>query len=104
MGTRRPMARLYVDPASGWELPVDGGVVTQGYGPENTDPSVRALYRKGYHTGIDIGGVSENAPIKAPRDASVILAGPNAGYGNCVILECNDGLRILFGHLFRIGV
>ena len=98
------MATLYVDSASGWELPVDGGVVTQGYGPENTDPSVRSLYRKGYHTGIDIGGVSENAPIKSPRDASVILAGTNAGYGNCVILECSDGLRLLFGHLCRIGV
>jgi hypothetical protein len=98
------MATLYVDPASGWELPVDGGVITQGYGPENTDPSVRGLYRKGYHTGVDIGGVAENCPIKSPRDASVILAGPNAGYGNCVILECSDGLRLLFGHLFRIGV
>ena len=98
------MPNLYVDPATGWELPVEGGVITQGYGPENTDPSVRNLYRKGYHTGIDIGGVAEGAIVIAPRDATVILAGTNAGYGNCIILECRDGRRALFGHLCTIGV
>ena len=98
------MAKLYVDPATGWELPVQGGVITQGYGPENTDPSVRHLYRKGYHTGVDIGGVSEGAPVLAPRDATVLLAEVYGGYGNCVILDCGEGVRALFGHLFKIAV
>ena len=98
------MGKLYVDPATGWELPVEGGVITQGYGPENTDPSVRHLYRKGYHTGVDIGGVSEGAPVLAPRDATVLLAEVYGGYGNCVILDCGEGVRALFGHLFRIAV
>ncbi len=98
------MPNLYVDPATGWELPVQGGVVTQGYGPENTDPSVRGLYLKGYHTGVDIGGVLEGATVLAPRDGTVVLAGPNAGYGNCIIIECQDGHRALFGHLCAIGV
>jgi murein DD-endopeptidase MepM/ murein hydrolase activator NlpD len=95
---------LYVDPATGWELPVEGGVITQGYGPENTDPSVRALYRKGYHTGIDIGGVAEGTPVLAPQDSTVLLAGVNGGYGNCVVLDCGGNLRRLFGHLSRIAV
>lgn len=95
---------LYVDPVTGWELPVHGGVITQGYGPENTDPSVRHLYRKGYHTGIDIGGIGTDTPILSPRDATVVLAEVNAGYGNCVIIECADGHRALFGHLNTINV
>lgn len=98
------MARLYVDPVTGWEIPVDGGVVTQGYGPENTDPSVRHLYRKGYHTGIDIGGIIEGAPVLAPRDGAVVLADVHGGYGNCVILDFGDGVRALFGHLSSLGV
>ena len=98
------MQKLYVDPATGWELPVEGGIVTQGYGPENTDPSVRHLYRKGYHTGTDIGGIAEGAPIVAPRDATVILAGVHGGYGNCVMIDCGDGTRALFGHLSSIAV
>ncbi len=98
------MAKLYVDPTTGWELPVQGGVVTQGYGPEHTDPSVQHLYRKGYHTGIDIAGVGEGAPVIAPRNATVTLAGTNAGYGNCVILDCGDGVSALFGHLVRTAV
>ncbi|MCA9829969.1 MAG: M23 family metallopeptidase [Dehalococcoidia bacterium] len=98
------MGLLYIDPATGWELPVAGGVVTQGYGPENTDPSVRHLYRKGYHTGIDIGGVALDAPVVSPRDATVVSADVNGGYGNCVVLECEDGAQALFGHLNTISV
>lgn len=98
------MGVLYVDPETGWELPVAGGVITQAYGPENTDPSVRHLYRKGYHTGIDIGGIWTDAAIVSPRDATVVLAGVNGGYGNCVIIECADGAQALFGHLNSINV
>ena len=98
------MAKLYFDPATGWLLPVQGGIVTQGYGPANTDPAVAHLYRKGYHTGIDIAGVSSGADILAPAAGTIALAGLNAGYGNCVIIERSDGVAMLFGHLSRIDV
>ena len=98
------MGILYVDPATGWELPIEGGVITQGYGPDNTDPSVRHLYRKGYHTGVDIGEVALDAPVVSPRDATVVSADVNGGYGNCVIIECEDGAQALFGHLNTISV
>jgi murein DD-endopeptidase MepM/ murein hydrolase activator NlpD len=98
------VSSLYVDPTTGWELPVFGGIVTQGYGPENTDPSVRHLYRKGYHTGIDIGGVGEGTPILSPRDGTVALAEWFGGYGNTVIVDCGGGCSALFGHLSEIGV
>lgn len=98
------MSSLYTDPNSGWVLPVFGGVITQGYGPENTDPSVRHLYRKGYHTGIDIGGVAEGTPVLAPREGTVSIAGVNGGYGNCVVVDHADGTKALFGHLSRMSV
>lgn len=98
------MPPLYLDPSTGWLLPVQGGVVTQGYGPENTDPSVRHLYRKGYHTGIDIASVPEGTPVLAPCDGTITIAGVNGGYGNCVVIDRGDGTSALFGHLVRIDV
>ena len=98
------MAEQYLDPASGWLLPVHGGSVTQGYGPENTDPSVRHLYRKGYHTGIDIADVAEGTDIVAPCAGLVSIAGTNGGYGSCVVIERGGGISVLFGHLSRIDV
>ena len=81
------MANQFLDSQTGWLLPVQGGVVTQGYGPENTDPSVRALYLKGYHTGIDIAGVQEGADVVAPCSGVVSHAAVKGGYGNCVMIE-----------------
>jgi murein DD-endopeptidase MepM/ murein hydrolase activator NlpD len=98
------MGKLYVDPGSGWLLPVQGGVITQGYGPENTDASVRHLYLKGYHTGIDIAGVTEGTDVLSPCEGIVSHASSFEGKGNCVILDRSDGVQVLFGHLSRIDV
>ncbi len=98
------MGEQYVDPVTGWLLPVHGGIVTQGYGLENTDPSVRHLYIKGYHTGIDIGGVAEGTDIFSPCDGVVSIAGLNRGYGLCVVIERGGGQSVLFGHLSRLDV
>ena len=65
---------------------VHGGVITQGYGPENTDPSVRHLYRKGYHTGIDIWN-SGNTPIYAALGGTVPDTWPEIWDWNRAILE-----------------
>ncbi len=98
------LTQLYTDPATGWMLPVWGGVITQGYGPEGTDPSVRDSYVKGYHTGIDIAGVPEGTPVISPGEGAVSFVGPNGGYGNCVIIDRDDGIAMLFGHLCTIAV
>lgn len=98
------MGEMYADPTTGWLLPVQGGVITQGYGPEHTDPSVRDRYVKGYHTGVDIAGVAEGTAVIAPQDATVVLAGPNGGYGQCVVLDCGNSITALFGHLSRLSV
>ncbi|MFN0145903.1 MAG: peptidoglycan DD-metalloendopeptidase family protein [Dehalococcoidia bacterium] len=98
------MSKLYIDPATGWALPVVGGKIEQGYGPENTDPAVKHLYRNGYHPGIDIAGVSEGTDVISPCDGVVSHADVFEGKGNCVIVDRPDGLQVLFGHLFRIDV
>lgn len=98
------MAPQYLDPRSGWLLPVQGGIITQGYGPENTDPSVRHLYLKGYHTGVDIAGVPEGTDVIAPFPGAITIAGVFEGKGNCVALQREDNVLVLFGHLSRIDV
>ncbi|MCC7364002.1 MAG: M23 family metallopeptidase [Dehalococcoidia bacterium] len=98
------MPALFFDASTGLELPVQGGVVTQGYGPANTDPSVRHLYRKGYHTGIDIAGVPEGTAVLTPRGGTVINTAEFEGKGICVIVETVEGAKLLFGHLSRSSV
>lgn len=98
------MAEMERDRESGLLLPVPGAVITQLYGPENTDPEVQHLYRKGYHTGIDFSGVPEGTPVLSPAEGTVVIAGQNAGYGECVVLRRDDGSEVLFGHLSSIAV
>jgi uncharacterized protein YraI len=98
------MRTLSADPVTGLLLPVDGGVVTQLYGPENTDPEVRSLYRKGYHTGIDFAGVPEGTLVFSPTAGTVTLAEENGGYGLCVVLQRDDGVEMIFGHFSRVSV
>lgn len=98
------MSNLTHDPATDWLSPVPQAVITQLYGPENTDPGVRHLYRKGYHTGIDFAGVPEGTPVRSTTAGTVIHAGTNGGYGECVVVQRGDGVEVLFGHLCSIAV
>lgn len=56
------------------------------------------------HTGVDIDGFNmEGAPIVASRAGTVILAGWNGGYGNCVMIDHGDAVT-LYGHMSSIAV
>ncbi|MCC6417317.1 MAG: peptidoglycan DD-metalloendopeptidase family protein [Gemmataceae bacterium] len=102
------MSRLFEDPHSGLLLPVPGDrpigrpFVSQGYGPENTDPSVKKYYAKGYHPGIDIAGVPEGTPILSADTGVVRIAGVFEGKGNTVGIERDDGVLAIYGHMTRI--
>ncbi|MGD9678377.1 MAG: peptidoglycan DD-metalloendopeptidase family protein [Vulcanibacillus sp.] len=75
----------------GW--PTYGGIITSPYGP-----------RWGtFHYGIDISGVSDRT-IKAADNGTVSFAGYNGGYGNCVIINHENGIQTLYGHLSTISV
>lgn len=87
------------------------GPVTQGYGPANTAPELRAVYRKGYHTGIDFGAAA-GTPVVAVRDGVVTAAGPDLGrgetwgidgYGLRVVLDAGD-VELWHGHLSEVLV
>jgi len=55
------------------------------------------------HSGIDIGA-GYGASVSAAKGGTVILAGYNGGYGNCVVINHGGGLSTLYGHLSSVDV
>lgn len=57
------------------------------------------------HTGVDIDGFNlEGSSIVAADSGTVIKAEWYGGYGNCVIIDHNNGYQTLYGHLSSIYV
>ena len=55
------------------------------------------------HTGVDIGAES-GATIIAADGGTVVIAGVNSGYGNCVMIDHGNGYKTLYGHMSSIAV
>ncbi|MDR3552853.1 MAG: peptidoglycan DD-metalloendopeptidase family protein [Clostridia bacterium] len=55
------------------------------------------------HSGIDIA-CAQGTPIMAADGGTVIFAGWDSGYGNCVIIQHSNGLQTLYGHASRLLV
>jgi murein DD-endopeptidase MepM/ murein hydrolase activator NlpD len=69
------------------------GTVTSGFG-----------YRWGaLHAGIDIAN-NQGTPVHAAKAGTVILAGWNGGYGNCIVIDHGGGFSTLYGHNVRLRV
>ncbi len=64
-----------------------------------TNP-VSGIYK--LHAGIDIGA-SYGTKIYAAASGTVILAGWNGGYGNCVMVNHGNGYTTLYGHMSSIA-
>ena len=57
------------------------------------------------HSGVDIDGAgASGCPIVAADGGTVILASWYGGYGNCVIIDHNNGYKTLYGHMSSISV
>ena len=93
-GTPAPSGSVATGPASasGLAWPVSG-TLTSTFGP-----------RWGrMHEGIDVAGGS-GTPIGAAAAGTIILAGPNGGYGNLVVVDHGNGLSTAYAHLSSISV
>jgi len=76
----------------------DSGMVWPASGPVTSGFGMRWGR---LHSGIDIGA-GYGAPIRAAMSGTVILAGYNGGYGNCVVIDHGGGLSTLYGHMSSV--
>lgn len=96
-----PFATTVVSPGSGsarFGWPIQGGVLTQGFGPSVLwlEPAMFGFAH--FHTGLDLA--SPNTMVTAAADGVVAVVGSGmTGYGNYVIIVHSDGFVTLYGHL-----
>jgi murein DD-endopeptidase MepM/ murein hydrolase activator NlpD len=75
------------------------GPVTAGFG-ERLDP----MSGEGaFHAGMDIAS-PVGTPVESTADGIVLAAGPDAGYGNAILIDHGSGISTRYGHLSRINV
>lgn len=55
------------------------------------------------HNGLDMSG-SMGEPILACRPGVVVIAGPQGGYGNAVVIDHGGGMATLYAHQSKIAV
>lgn len=83
-----------------YPLPNEKGIkISSGFG-DRVHPVKK---QKSFHSGIDIP-CAEGTNVVSVEDGIVIFAGVQAGYGNFVMIQHNDGYITCFGHLSKILV
>ena len=75
------------------------GTVTSEFGPRRSPFSGR----RQFHDGIDIAA-PQGTPVYAAADGSIVFAAYQRGIGNVIILDHENGLRTLYGHLSGYAV
>lgn len=76
--------------------PMEGFIVTQEFGW--TDFALAGGYGGNPHNGIDLSA-PYGASVHAASGGEVILSSWYRGYGNCVIIDHENGLWTLYGHM-----
>lgn len=74
--------------------PIAGGLVTSEFGGRWGS----------FHSGIDIAGFPEGTPAVAALSGTVTFAGWDGGYGYCVIMEHEGGVKTRYAHASAIFV
>lgn len=75
------------------------GPITSAFGPR-VDPVSGA---PGFHPGDDLQ-VTYGTPIHACRAGVVVIAGPEGGYGNAVVIDHGGAMATLYGHQASLAV
>jgi murein DD-endopeptidase MepM/ murein hydrolase activator NlpD len=76
--------------------------ITEGFGAEQTDPSLRSFYQQfalAGHDGVDFG-VPIGTTIRSVDEGNVVLAGPG-DYGITVVIQHSWG-KSYYGHLSQV--
>lgn len=81
-----------------WPVQVATKYITSKFGPRKRPTSGASTL----HNGIDIG--VSYVPVYAAKSGTVVLAGWNGGFGNCVIISHGVGFTTTYGHLSSINV
>ncbi len=83
-----PVEKALTEP----ELPVDGRISSeQGWRQDPINGETR------FHAGTDIAA-PEGTPIRAVAEGRVIESGRKGGYGNTVVIQAQDGRKMLYAH------
>ena len=74
--------------------------LTDRFGPREKHP---VTGQATFHYGVDVGA-GYGSSIYAAASGTVIFAGQNGGYGNCVMINHGNGYTTLYGHMSSISV
>ena len=101
-----PAASTVLSPVTGrsrFAWPIQGAVLTQGFGPSTLwlEPSMFGFAH--FHTGLDLASSNPGVTAAAAGVVAVVGAG-TTGYGNYVIIVHSDGFVTLYGHLAQMMV
>lgn len=83
-----------------------GGAVVPGYTRVSSTYGYRIhpVYKtKKFHSGTDLAA-PKGTPIYAYSQGTVVSAGWNGGYGNCVIIDHGNGQQTLYAHASKLNV
>ncbi|MGB8956518.1 MAG: M23 family metallopeptidase, partial [Tumebacillaceae bacterium] len=56
-----------------------------------------------FHKGIDIS-CPIGTPVVAIANGTVVQAGPASGYGHWIVVQHDDGMTSIYGHMFANGL
>lgn len=82
-----------------WGWPTDSGwTLTSDYAYR-----IHPIYgTRELHTGIDISGTGAGSPIYAVNNGVVVKSEWYGSYGNCIIINHNNGYYTLYGHMSKL--
>lgn len=83
--TTKPVSGYYIRPTS--------GPITSRFGPRSGT----------YHYGIDFGSPT-GTPIVAAASGTVLKVGCGSGYGNCLVIQHDNGTQTLYAHASKLYV